>query len=352
MPYTDAELLDMVTPVRQDRIRFDLLDKSLDKIGEVDVRADSVPTVAVDTSRSIIRTMSGLKLDADSEQNVDTFSARIRPVYVLGNGSEYPLGVFLFADASRVRFSYGLELDGTLVDQTLIVDQGWPDGTTFQAGTVLSEAMRLLSLRAGIPSLSIEPTALVLSAPISWPIGTTTLRAMRDLCVLAGYLPPYFDRGGTLVFRTAPFFFPATPTVVYGPGGRIIAESMVESDDLLSAPNRYVAIENGPGSTPISGIFDIPASAPQSYANRGFYVTKIVEAQGLTDTAAAVNAARAEYESDSDTLRSVVFQSTPDPRHDVFDIVEYLGVKYWELGWKLPLSIGGPMEHSLRGTDG
>jgi hypothetical protein len=134
----------------------------------------------------------------------------------------------------------------------------------------------------------------------------------------------------------------------YEAGGRIHKDSIVETDDLLSTPNRYVVIDTNGATSPIIGTYDLPASAPNSIANRGFAVTKVIELQGLTDSAAAATAAQAAANNDDAAFKQVEFRSTHDPRHDAFNIVQLLGNQYREVAWRIVLSSGGAMGHKLR----
>lgn len=348
MTYTDDQLLGMEIPQRFDTVRWDLLAPDFTLEGTLSVELDQPPSVTLDTGRDIMRSLQGFRVDATQEQDLDTVTARVRPVVVLQNGSEFPMGVFLFADASRLRRSFGLELDASLVDQNLVVTQPWHDGTSYQTGTSVADALETLALRVNLPATSIEDNGTLLGTPIAWPIGTSTLESMRGLCALAGYLPPYFDNAGTLVCRSAPDFSIVTPDFTYGAGTRVVADTIVESDDLLSAPNRWVVVGANPSQSEIVGIYDVPDSAPHSYMNRGFYVTEVIRAQGIVDAFQAVEMARAAAEASAATFRWVSFDATLDPRHDTFDAVEWLSETYREVGWSARLETGGTMTHDLR----
>ena len=44
----------------------------------------------------------------------------------------------------------------------------------------------------------------------------------------------------------------------------------------------------------------------------------------------------------------VSFSSAPDPRHDTFDVIDLLGVRYREQRWSTRLEEGAVMAHDLR----
>ncbi len=96
------------------------------------------------------------------------------------------------------------------------------------------------------------------------------------------------------------------------------------------------------------GSYDIPPTAPNSFAVRGFYIVKPIGIQGVVTTAGAIQIAASQYHTDPDQFRSVEFKSTGDPRHDTFEIVQFLGDTYIETAWDMELRAGGPMKHKLR----
>lgn len=350
MPTSDQLLdLDGVSR-RSSTIRYDLLDATLTKIGELSPDRDAPPSITNNMNRTIKRVMEGMHLEPAEAADVDTISDRVRPVWVLSNGAEYNLGVFLWADASRLRFSYGLELEGSLVDQTLILDQALAFGYSLPKDTSITAALASLAQFAGFSGAEVEiaSSGRTIGNPVAWPVGTSMFSIMAELCGMIGFFSPYFNNDGVLVMEPATDLSAATADHVYESGGRIIAGSMVESDDLLTAPNRYIVIGSGANDSEVYGTFDVPDAAPYSFVNRGFYVTDVWESQGITNTAQAEDAAAARYAQDGNTYRWVDFESTPDPRHDTFDVVQYLGDLYREQEWVLQLREGSAMRHSLR----
>ncbi len=355
MALTSEQLLDLDrVSQRVETVRFDVLDGGLNKIGEAEVDKERPPKITNDSTRKLKRSMANLRILPNGEADINTVADRIRPMWLLQNGAEFPLGVFLFGDASRTRQTFGVTLQATLVDQLFILDQVSESSIFFATGTNIGAALNTLASLAGFSTAGIELTALTLSNPFVKPAGkTTTLKAMTELALLAGFTSPFFDNEGVLRIVTVANLDLVPPDFVYNEGvgtisGRIIDESLVESDDLLKAPNRYIVIDNSSRVAPLVGTFDIPSSAPNSIGNRGFVVAKVIDAQGLTDQASADAAAEAAYAQDSDTFSWVSFTSTADPRHDTFNVVEYLGVRYREQAWSLTLDTGGNMTHQLR----
>lgn len=366
---TPAQLLDLNVSMRQETVRFDLLDQQLNFLGSLAVdRISSIPEIVNDVNRSIRRTVSNFRLlartlaDADSPLffagEINTLVYRVQPVWILGDGGpgyEFPLGVYLWGSDQSHRSTYGVPEDCTLVDQCSILFQPLSQSVSYPAGTIIATALAEQATALGITSVNIDGNTAALSGPVAWFAGSdTSLAVMESLCAAGGYYAPYFDNDGTLRCRIAPNIATSPPDVTYLMGSRIVRDSILESNDLLNAPNRYIVIDNSATAAPMVGTFDVPASAPHSYANRGFRIVQSTNLQGLTDQAAADAAAQAQYAQGSSTYSWLSFESAPDPRHDTFNIVGVqldVGgsiVNYREQGWRLPCSPGSKMHHDCR----
>lgn len=346
---TDAELLDLEVSIRTDLFRFDLLDSSNNKIGVV--YPDYGVQIENNSAQAIKRRMSSFHLNPDDVAAIDILSNRIRPMMALENGSEYPLGIFLFAEASQSRFSYGLELEATLVDQSLILAQTLSDTVSFPTNTLVTDAIQNVAAAAGITSVSIDSSATVLGTPQNWVAGkqaTTYLAILEQLCALAGFHSPYFTSAGVLRCRTLQDLTTASASLVYADGGRIVSESMLESNDLLQAPNRYKVLDSSATASAVSITYDIPDSAPHSYARRGFRITKYVEAPGVANQDQATVLAQVAATQDPAAWETVHFSGPIDPRHETFDVISYRGVSYLELSWRMQLVAGGYMDHEIK----
>lgn len=345
-------LLDGVS-ARQETYRFALLDAANIEIeSSIAIEADSAPSVTNDINRNIRRTLDGVKLSPSVLADIDTLTERLMPVCTI-DSVDYECGVFLFGDHRRNRFSWGDESQSTLVDQCSILDDPIEVSIGYQAGTLVTTALAEIADQAGIVNVSIEASTATIQAEIGWAVGQATrLQIMGELCDLAGFYAPYFSNAGVLVCRRAVSLDTATADFTYGIGdatsGRVYDGSIEVRDDLLSAPNRYLAISTDATEGEVSAYFDVPASAPYSAANRGRVITSVLRVQGLADSNAALDAAQAAYAQDSSTYQWVSFDAAPDPRHDTHNLIEFDGVLFREQSWKLRLAHGGPHEHDLR----
>lgn len=333
---------------RTEGMRFELRDAAGVYLGAV--TPQTVVTIDNNTEGVLKRTISNFVLPPNVASDVDLVGDRVWPYWVLSDGTEYQLGIMLFAAAAQQRRSYGLYTTTKLLDQGLILGQPTPFSIGFAEGTSITDAISSVFEMAGFYSPSIDASSVVISAPIGWPAGaqSTFAKILSELCGIAGLSDWYFSNTGVPKTVALPDLATAVATLRYESGGRIIAGSPIEENDLLSAPNRYVAIDTAATDVPVLGAFDLPDTAPNSIANRGFVMTKIIEAPGVGSNDAAALYAENYAQTDPRTHQVVSFSSSPDPRHDTFDVIQYLGANYQELSWSLTGAPGGPHHHKVK----
>lgn len=345
---TATEMLNLDTVSgRSEKIRFELTDRLGNATGALH------PTLYTDidnnTQGGIKRRLTNFELAADEADEVNVLSDRVIPYWVLSDGTEYQMGVFLWADTSRVRWGYGLPSHNTLVDQGIILSQPLLTTVSFSSGTRIVDAISTVATLLGITSTNIPSNPATLGSSIAWPAGesNTYAKVVSDLCSLGGFYDWYF--GNTGVFNVTEAQDPAlaTATLEYLDGGRIVSGSPVESNDLLESANIYVVIDSSRTTAEVVGRYQIPDTAPNSYANRGFYIPKFIDLPGIGTSANAYLAARSAYQQSVKAYETITFTGPPDPRHDTFDTVNYRGTNYAELSWKLRCEPGGAMEHTI-----
>lgn len=336
---------------RTDSFRFELCDRDLNPIGEVHPDLGNVPQIQNDSSNNTSRRLTNLKLTRDEVSDINTISDRLRVYLVLQNGVEYRLGTFLWADESRPQRSWGFEQNAELVDFSYILNQPSPTGFGWSKGANIMLIMFFLFFRAGFELSHLakigEEAARGLADAKSWEPGATWLQMLTDLGALVGFAPPWLDRDGLVHFDQAPDPGIDEPTVPpYGDATRVIADSVVYTDDFLSAPNTFAVYDSGTDRIR-SGRYDLPASAPHSFAKRGFRIARVESVQGLDNQDIATKAAR-NLARTNDAFEYLSFNSTADPRHETFDIVPAFGLIWLETAWSLELRSGGAMSHSLK----
>lgn len=354
-PPTTEQILDVVEGGvyhRADRYGFELLDPAWDVIGDLAVSPDSAPTLSIDTSRSIIRTVDNLDLPHHVLNDVNPVTDLVRPVMHLQNGERFHLGILGWAQDNRPLRSWGPEHASSLRDNMFVLNQ--PRGrtsSTRKGQNLLQRAIDHAALRVPRERMRVEGSSgAVAAAPMVWPPNEPLTNVVNGHLAPIGYLPAHFDHEGLLVFRPAPVDVDVVePDVIYRPGGRILADSIVGSDDLLDAPNVYVVMESSGQGPPIIGRYQIPASAPHSVENRnGQEIIRVIPMQGLESTAQANAAAKLAAQTEDATFEWQQYSGVADPRHDTWTMVQLLAVNYLEVSHRMVLVSGGPHTHVVR----
>jgi hypothetical protein len=332
--------------------RFDLLDNAELLIGELHpARDDLTPVLTHDTTRTIVRDIASFTLTPADAAAVNPLSDRVRPWLILSNGAEFPLGVYLFADASTPQHSYGETIVASLVDKGLILDQAIAATVGVSAGAdVRSLAVSLLD-EVGLVSV-VESAARPVEGPMAWPGGTTRWQVLADLGYNVGWSPPWFDHDG--VCRVQQTVDPLNADVEVAYTDTVYADTAVGTNDLLHAVNRTIAISSDSVAQAYVGIYDVPSSEPHSFYSRGFYVVEVFNVQGIGSQAAINRAARTlalttgAHRPRRPSVEHMTFSGAPDPRHNGYTVVEAFGLRWVEESWTLTMAPVGPMTHVLR----
>jgi hypothetical protein len=296
-----------------------------------------------DTGLTIKRTLS-LTLGVADSALVDPVNNRIDLAMKLQDGSLYPLGRYVFTSASRQQFSSGNINSVNLVDEMFIVDQQIDTaiGGNFQpVPTVIQQVLQGLNV-----THTMEGTPFQSSQ--AWAAGASRGQILGALALAGDYFSPWFDNEGILRFIRS--FDPANqpPTFDFDAGNSVTQDGVTQTDDLLTAPNRFTVISNAAANStvPVFGSSDVPDSAPHSIANRGFVVSSVVDTQvadSLHAAAVAKNLARRQT-----VFERVSIVTAIDPRHDSYDVIIWNGQKWLEIAWDMALADGGLMTHLLR----
>jgi hypothetical protein len=352
-PSTD-QILDLVAGgvlLRSDRYRFDLLDALETPIGEVHPDLEANPKVGWDTTRTVMRSLESIRLSASEAGDINPTTDRLRPVMVLQNGAEFPLGVFLGGDVTQPERAWGDEHQSQWVDKGHILT--FPYGKTTgspKGANVVQRAVDYARTAFNLSDIDAEPHPAVLKAPLGWGIDDTLGAIIDAHLALVGYLPVHVNRAGRVQIQPAPTdldLFPAT--LDFEAGGRVQRDSIVKSDDLLQAPNEFVVYDQSGANTPIRGVYRIPETAPHSVTKRGYVVRRTESMTGLATPEQANTAAKALATTDrKSTFRWRTWRSSGDPRPDTFDVVRFMGDNYLHVAWAMELRPGGLMDHQAR----
>jgi hypothetical protein len=357
-PPTTDQILDLAEGgvyMRADRYRFDLEDAHHHLIGELTPDLDQRPTLTHDTTRSIFRSVRNLRLPSSETTAINTLRDRVRIWMVLQNGAELPLGRYVWADDTHPLREWGVEKHSVLTDQQEILDQQQGRSSYSRKGwNLVTRAYQFaISPSAGqFPADEIDfvSSSAVAAQPLNWTGTDRTLAIINEHLALAGYFPAYFNNDARLIFRPIPDQLDdLEPTVSYRRGGRVVADSRTQSDDLLHAPNVFFVTDTSASGTPILGRYDVPDSAPHSAVNRDREVRDVQTVQGAGSASGAITMARnSAMLSRKNTFDWQTWTSPNDARHDTFTICAIDGLNYIEVAWEMELTPTGLMTHQAR----
>lgn len=296
-----------------------------------------------DTSRTIKRQLS-LALGVADTAAVNPLTDRVDVFMVFPSGVEYPLGRYMFTDASRQVFTSGKLAQMALNDEMFLVDQQITvgiNGVDKNIAKVIKKALE------GLPVTYTLPATEFLCAE-AWGVGTGRGQLLEALSLSGDYFSPWFGNDGVMHFiRT---FFPsdAVADFDFDAGNKVMRENILENDDLLTAPNTFIVISNAAedATTEVVGRYDIPHTAPHSFVQRGFVIAQVENLQLSTQ-------AQATAVAQNLGIRQTIFEQTtlttaPDPRHDSYNVIVWRDQKWLELAWSMALVEGGSMNHLLR----
>jgi hypothetical protein len=304
-----------------------------------------------DTSRVIKRQLT-LSLGVVDTSLINPVTDRINPFMVFPNGAEYPLGRYMFTDASRQVFSSGIPsphtagglANMTLNDEMFLVDQQIEKGINAVGESVVTAITRVLQDVDADYDLEATPY----QAAEAWSIGTSRGSILESLSVSGDYFSPWFGNDSKLHFiRT---FDPATkvPDLDYDAHNQVLRDAILETDDLLTAPNRFIVVSNAADDpdAEVVGTADVPSTAPHSITNRGFVIPQVENLQ-LSDATQATAVAQGLAQRFT-VFERVGLTTPPDPRLDSYNVIRWQGDNWLELAWTMELEEGAAMSHLLR----
>lgn len=328
--------------------RFDLVDAVTGYRRAIHPVISGQAGIRHDTRVTIKRMINGLFLNRDDTAVFNSLTSRLEPFMLVGS-QEFPLGRYVPSDWARFPLLNGTQSSASFYDESFIIDQQLTTGfgASSTGGELVPSLIRRLMERFPTLSYYAEPGLPDYMSLGSWNAGTRGGFVIDQLALDGDYLSPWFDNDSVLQFIRSFDASTMIPTFDFD-AGQVMRDSVVESDNLIDAPNRFVVIGNGATSfgEQVVGVADVPSSAPHSIANRGFVVADVTNRQVFSAAqagAVALNLVR------NQTLVEQVELSTPaDPRHDSYDVVKWQGENWIEIFWNLPFNSNSAMTHTLR----
>lgn len=327
--------------------RFELVDAVTGYTREINPVVDVSAQLQHNTQTTIKRILTGIRLTAADTAVFSSISSRLQ-LFMIIKDEEFSLGRYVPSDWAQLRMTSGNQSVASFYDEGFIIDQQLPNafGASSTSGELVGSALTRFLSRYPVSYLIEQPSEF--STLGSWAAGTRGGQVLEQLALDGDYLPPWFDNNSLLRLRRS--FDPADeiPTFNFDTSGYVLRDQIIESDNLIYAPNRFVVIGNGASAfdVPIVAVADVPSSAPHSIQNRGFAVSDVVTRQATT--LAQVNAIARQLAQTQTIFQQVEIDTLPDPRHDSYDVIRWQGELWQEIKWTLPLASGGRMSHILR----
>lgn len=338
--------LDAYVGQRSATFRFDIVDSVTGYRREIHPIKNTAPTLTHDTNRTIKRTLTNMQLGKADTAVFNSITSRLE-VSMITRGVSYPLGRYVPASQLRTIRSGGTLSSVTFYDEGVIVDQELDTSFGPQLPFVV-EAVPSMITRLLTP---LPINFYVASSPYTssgaWSVGTRRGQIVENLALNGDYFSPWFDHTSTMRFIRS--FDPSRELVTFDldDGNRVLRDRLIESDNLTTAPNRFVVVGNGAGAvgtdTEIVGVADVPSSAPHSIINRGFIIPSSISTQ--VDTSDQAGAIARNLALRSNVVEQVELLTPPDPRHDSYDVLRWRGHNWLETSWSMTLAEGQPMHH-------
>lgn len=295
-----------------------------------------------DTNRTIPRSLS-MQLGVADQAAVNPVQDRVLVYMTFPNGTEYPLGKYMWTDNTRYQFTSGDLGTPALADEMFLVDQpitAGIDGVNKSISAVVQLTLAGLPIKYTVEANNNASTE-------AWGIGSYRGSILQSLAVTGDYFNPWFDNTGILrMIRT---FNPSTevPDFDWDSGNQIMRSNIVRSDNLLTAPNTFIVISNAADTDEeVIGRATVPQSAPNSVVNRGFEIALVRDLQ--VSTSAAAQQAAVGLANRQTIFELADVQTAPDPRFDSYNVIHWQDSRWLSLSWSLTLTEGSPMSHVIR----
>lgn len=277
-------------------------------------------------------TMKVIDLSADQTapgylrfNDLDLFTARIRPVMIIEGLPEFPLGVYLVTEAPEEWDASGHTITLGLLEKTTVLDQD-AVAETFTANTtstILAQVQSIISSSG--ETIAIDATATdKLANPRVWDVGTTKLEIVNDLLDVMLYNSLTIDGLGN--FLATPNIRPAARPITYemlnglprqltDGAASIYLPEWTSDIDLLGVPNKVIAVANsGADGPPLQGVAtNQDTNSPFSYQKRGRWITNVLD--GI-EVPAGTQSAQTTFLNNK-ARQSLIAQSSPQASRQV-----------------------------------
>ena len=365
-PYTSAQVLNAirgVTGIRQWDFRFDLLSSTGTFIKTLtNVKRDGNNAVTHDSTAEIKRTAT---FSIVEDGTINYLSNRIKPYVRLrmdaANWVEWPMGVFLLTTPKK-----GADLAGVVTrdiecyDQTIVLQSDKLAARYFVgAAAKYTDAISELLLNAtGLSGYSVTTNAATLPVAKEWDPGTTRYQIIKDLTDAIGYNSIWFNSSG--VAQVTPWADPygrASEFDYYTDSTSLILPGASQTLDLFGMPNSWVFFVSNPDRAALRVTrANTSATSPTSshVSQRNQIITEVVQVDDAVDLTVLGAIADQYVLNETMVFEQIDFSTGLAPQHEHLDMYNFnhtdltVSGKYVEIGWSMPLVVGGSMTHTAQ----
>lgn len=355
--YTSDEVKKQLHGSREVSFRYDLLNKSEIKIGEVAALSGNVSF----DSQAEIKRIASFTIKENEVNDIDWLNDRIRPVFILkmpdGGYAEWSLGVFLLSSPKRKEQNNGIVRDIEAYDSSLILKEDkFTDRYYMALATEYTGAIKSIFDSAGIWKINITPYGTGMGVSKEFEPGTPKLEAINQLLQEINYNSLWVDANG--YFVVSPYVLPTNREAEYEYRNNdlsIIHHGSMMEEDLFNVPNTWVRVASMPQKTSIKSTYinSLPTSKT-STISRGRTIVDYAVINDVCNQAALDDyVKRIAYEA-SQIYGTFEFETALMPHHTANDClyIEHstfnIAAKFIETSWRMDLTAGGRMQHSAR----
>lgn len=357
--YTREEIISAlhgVNGARELKFRYDLLDKTEQKKGEIETVISG--EVSMNALADIKRTARFTIEDTDT---IDWLNDRIQPFVLLkmpdSNYVEWSQGIFLLSSPKRVERNGRVYRDVEAYDGLQILNDDKFDSRYYiTLGTNYVTAIISILQGAGITKYNIEQTTATLQTTREWEPGTKKLTIINELLQEINYTSLWVDEYG--FYTASKYRLPSERAIEYTYADNDLSVTYNETSeelDLFNVPNKWVAVQSNPESNPLISVYtNVNPESITSTVSRGRTIVDYRTIDNIADqTSLDAYVQRLAYEA-SQIFGHVAFETAIMPMHSYNDVLEVvyggLGIngKYIETDWTMPLQTGARMRHNVR----
>lgn len=302
-------------------------------------------TFNYDDSRTTTRSLEGLAWTPTELAKISLVSDDLL-VYLTVDGLPAQLMATMRATSSAFQKDVLTDADGSsgdlahieFADEFIRLNASSEQPFIVFVGTNPDLAMGMIADKAGLQHAFAGSTGPMAST-VTWAPFTTYATILDDLAIQAGHRPPWADRSG--VARSVQANVVST-TVMPLDQLKPEAGTIVVTENYLTAPDRVVAFDQS-AAAPIIGIWNAPASSPNSAAKRGYSIAVPLPIQGLASVSQGESAARAAGEQQLARSLSVTVSPESALLLDGPNILSYLGSNWLVRSWSITTTPGSSL---------